>query len=284
MAGVSLTVSGLHRTLGPEPRWYVEVARVAEQAGVTQLLLPDHVVLGERLDRYPYGTFPGGQEDPWLEPLTMLAAIAAATSCIRIGTGVLIAPLRPAALLAKQVATLDDLSGGRVDLGVGVGWQPEEYEAVGLDFADRWNLLDSTLRTCRTLWESDGGPIWCRPRPAQGRLPVWFGAAATPALARRVAEVGDGWLPMANLPPDQVSAGIARLKEAMADAGRDPAGLRVRAGLPREAADIETLLGTGVTLFSVGLGRDLRTLPDIQAHLGRVMGRAAGWSSRPARS
>src|SRR5262245_900183 len=102
---------------------FVDLARAAEDAGVDRIVVVDHVVMGTHTDAYSWGTFPTPPESPWFEPMTMLAAIASATRRIRLATGILIAPLRPAALLAKQAATLDVISGGRLDLGVGTGWQ-----------------------------------------------------------------------------------------------------------------------------------------------------------------
>jgi probable F420-dependent oxidoreductase len=274
--GLSLTVSGLHRTLGPDPRHYVEVARIADDVGFAQVVLADHVVMGERTDRYPYGAFPFEPDEPWLEPLTMLAAIAAATSHVRLGTGILIAPLRGATLLAKTVATLDALSGGRVDLGVGVGWQPEEYHGAGLPFDRRWARLEDTVGACRALW-SDGPAsfssetvsferIWCRPRPVQDRLPVWFGATATERTARRIAALGDGWMPLSAGEPAEVAAGVTLIGDAYRAAGRDPADLRVRTGLPVVRGDggidldatmgaVAPLVEAGATSFAVNLRR-----------------------------
>src|SRR5882724_8159151 len=143
-----LGVYGLETLFGGDPRGLIEVARHAESAGVDQINITDHVVMGARTDRYPFGKFPVPPEYPWFEPLTMLAAIAGVTSSIRLGTGVLITPLRPAVLLAKIAATLDVVSGGRLDLGVGTGWQREEYDAVGLDWDKRGQLLSDTLAAC----------------------------------------------------------------------------------------------------------------------------------------
>src|SRR4051812_12477479 len=162
----------------------LDIARVAEDAGVDRMVVTDHVVMGRNTDAYAWGRFPTAPDGPWLEPLTCLTAMAAVTTRVRLATGIVIAPLRPAAVLAKTVATLDVLSGGRVDLGVGVGWQKEEYAALGLDFTARGQLLDDTIGACRVLWSqlpaSYRSPsvafedIFCSPRPAQLRLPVWF--------------------------------------------------------------------------------------------------------------
>jgi probable F420-dependent oxidoreductase len=295
--GLSLTISGLHRTLGPDPRHYVEVARIAEDVGFAQVVLADHVVMGERTDRYPYGSFPFESDEPWLEPLTMLAAVAASTATVRLGTGILIVPLRGATVLAKTVATLDALSDGRVDLGVGVGWQPEEFDAAGVPFDRRWSRLEDTLGACRALW-ADGPAsfssetvtlegIWCRPQPVQSRLPVWFGANATERTARRIAELGDGWMPLAAASPEEIGAGVDRIADAYRAAGRDPAGLQVRTGLPlvRGADGIDLgatmdavgpLVEAGATSFAANLRR-MATPEDARPWLESV---AAAWSRR----
>lgn len=265
---LSLTISGLHRHFGDDHRVVVEVAERAEAAGFDQVVLPDHVVMSANVGPYPYGDFPYPPGDPWVEPLTTLAAIAGATSTVRLGTGVLITPLRPAALLAKTVATLDNLSGGRVDLGVGLGWQREEYDAVGVPWARRWSRHDDTIRACRALWAGRGEPVsfhsetvsfdevWCEPAPAQERIPIWFGAKATPALAARLAEQGDGWLPLGRLRPEDVVAESAVLREGFAAAGRDPSTLGIRVGLPLARAAAGTSGPEVVEGFDLAASRD----------------------------
>jgi len=314
--GISIMPSGLYRILGPGLQHTIEVARIADAAGVDELLLGDHVVMGERTDRYPYGPFAwppdgvyddpatvpagekiGSDEPAWPEPLTVLAALAAATKRLRLGPGVLLAPLRPAALLAKTVATLDVLSGGRVELGVGVGWQPEEYAALGLRFRDRWQRLDDTLRACRALWEQvppvsfasptvnfDG--VYCMPQPLQRRLPIFFGARATAALARRVAELGDGWFPLAAKSNEEVAAGAAMIKAALRAVGRDPASLAIRVPLalrrnrsgsidaPGTMAAVPALVEAGATLLWVVIGPHpgLRSMRDVASFIEAVAG------------
>src|SRR6478735_1891948 len=195
---LSVTVSGLDRLFGDDLAAVVDVAAMADDLGVDQLVFPDHVAIGPRLDRYPYGAkFPYPPGEPWLEPLTALAAIAGATSRVRLGTGVLIAPLRPVLLLAKTVATLDVLSRGRIDLGIGTGWQREEFVEPGMEFVGRTARMDDAIRACRTLWESEppvsfSSPtisfdeIWAEPRPAQARIPVWYGGALTDRMVARI--------------------------------------------------------------------------------------------------
>ena len=173
----------------------VDLAQQAERAGVDSILIPDHVVMSDQTQRYEWGAFPLPIETPWLEPMTVLAAIAGATKRVRLATGILNAPLRPAALIAKTVATLDVLSQGRVDLGVGTGWQKEEFDACGFDYENRGRILTDAIAACRALW----GPsptdfesetvrfenIWCEPKPVQeGGVPVFF-SGTLPSFASR---------------------------------------------------------------------------------------------------
>ncbi len=272
---ISVTVSGISRLFGSDPAGVVEAARVADAAGIDQLALPDHLAIGSRTDRYPYGRFPLPADEPWLEPLTTLAAMAAVTERVRLATGILIAPLRPALLLAKTAATLDVLSRGRLDLGVGVGWQPEEFEGAGVPFASRARRMDDTLRACRALWrdapasfESETvrfAELRCLPHPVQpGGPPIWFGVAATPRNARRIAELGAGWMPI--LPePGALDDGLAVVREAWAAAGRAPGTLGVRLGAPiatgadgrpdleRTLSELPRLAESGVTVAAFPL-------------------------------
>jgi probable F420-dependent oxidoreductase len=278
---VSVTISGFTRLFGNDLRAVVEAARVADAAGVHQLVVPDHVVMGTRTDRYPFGRFPYGPEEPWPEPLIVLAAIAAATERVRLGTGILISPLRPAVLLAKTAATLDQVSHGRLDLGVGIGWQREEYAAEGLAFADRRTRFADQLRACVALWTREPPvsfesstvsftDIWCEPRPAQhGGVPLSFGTAATPEMVDLMAELAAGWLPIHTTTPEELLDGLDRLRRAYRVAARDPAGLHVRETLrpvvddhgrldgPATLAAAQPLAERGIAMASVGLGRNL---------------------------
>jgi len=238
---VSLTVSGLSR-LWPDLSGLVEFARIAEANGIDQILMTDHVVMGPHTERYPYGPFPMAADEPWPEPLTVLAAIAGATESIRLGTGVLIAPVRSAPLLAKTAATLDALSGGRLDLGVGTGWQREEYEAVGIPFEGRYGRMMDVLRGCRELWKGEPctfrsktvsfEEVSCLPRPAQeGGPPLWFGLALTERNVPRIVELGAGWMPI-DSDPAGIAKGVATLEQAFAAAGRDFSRFGVRAHAP----------------------------------------------------
>lgn len=296
---VSVTISGLAALFGDDLGAVLDIAGIADEVGIDQLVLPDHVIIGPRTDRYPFGRFPYPPEEPWFEPLTALAAIAGATSRVRLGTGVLIVPLRPAVLLAKTAATLDVLSRGRLDLGVGTGWQPEEFDALGTPFEGRARRMDDALRACRALWTQmppvsftsetlSFDDVWCEPRPAQaGGVPLWFGGGATAATARRIAELGVGWLPIGVMAPAELAQGIDLMSEAFVAAGRDPATIGVRAGLAMvldndrnldiEAtwAPVAALAQLGVTTVSVALGRFLRSRDDIEPFFRQLVEAAA---------
>jgi alkanesulfonate monooxygenase SsuD/methylene tetrahydromethanopterin reductase-like flavin-dependent oxidoreductase (luciferase family) len=146
---ISVTVSGVRRLFGNDLSQLIEFAKRAEDAGIDQIAMTDHLAIGPHTDRYPYGAFPFPNDEPWPEPLVTLAAMAGATRRIRLATAVLVAQLRSALSLAKSLATLDALSGGRVDFGVGVGWQKEEFDASGIRFGARTARMMDGLRAAR---------------------------------------------------------------------------------------------------------------------------------------
>ena len=250
-----------------DPETLVHIAEQAEACGWDGVILSDHVVIGRRTDRYPWGKFPFAPEAPWLEPLTVLTAIAARTNTLELSTGILIVPLRPAALLAKTVATLDRLSGGRVVLGVGTGWQQEEFDAQGLEFARRGQILTDFIGACRALWTESPASfasesvrfddVWCEPKPIRlGGPPVLFSGTLTPRNVRRIVGLGDGWIPIMGATGDDVAAGVELLRSAYAGAGRDPATLEVRAPLPMvrsaSALDVEATIAGVAPLIAIG--------------------------------
>lgn len=252
-------------------------AHVLESAGFDRVLVSEHIAFGMNMDAYSDpgvggtagGRQPTGPDGDWLEPLTVLTYLAARTERIRLGTNILLAALRPAAVLAKTVATLDVLSGGRVDLGVGVGWQREEYDVAGVDFAKRGAILDQTLEVCTRLWQhsevSYASPelsfdrIHQMPKPLQpGGVPIWVSGTVNRAVARRLARFGKYWIPWGQDARD-IAEGIGRMRAAVERAGGDPHGfgvtgsLRVkadaddRADLAAVAADAAALAKAGVT-------------------------------------
>lgn len=289
---LSVTVSGVGRLFGGDLRGLLDAARAADEAGVGQLAITDHLAIGPRTDRYPYGRFPFGADEPWPEPLVTLAAIAGVTRRLRLATGVLIAPLRPPLLLAKSAATLDVLSGGRLDLGVGVGWQREEFAGSGVAFAERWARLEDTLRACRALWRdvpaSFDSPsvrfegLRCEPRPVQrGGVPIWLGLAATAANLPRLVELADGWMPMES-GPGALAADLARVHAALRAAGRDPAAFGVRAHAPlvpgaggrpdleRTLAGLPALREAGASVASFALAAFCREPGEVRPFLERL--------------
>jgi probable F420-dependent oxidoreductase len=293
---ISLVVSGLSRLYGGDLAGLLETARRAEDAGFDQIAVTDHLAIGPRTDRYPYGRFPFANDEPWPEPLTTLAAMAGATSRIRLCTGVLVAPLRPALLLAKTAATLDVLSGGRLDLGVGAGWQAEEFAGAGVPFAARGARMDDTLRACRVLWREAPASfasetvrfesLWCLPRPLQpGGPPLWIGGALSARNLARLVEYGAGWMPVAPS-LEELREGRAKIVAACAAAARDASeiGLRGAVAPVRGAGggvDVErslevlpSLAEAGATLVSFALAAFARSREEIAPLLARI-GRAA---------
>lgn len=266
-------------TDGPQHDWRatLDAASAMDVAGVDRVVVSDHLVFGENLDAYADasiggqagGRQPTGPDGSWLEPLTVLTAIAATTTRIRLGTAILLAALRRPAVLAKQLATLDVLSEGRVDLGVGVGWQREEYEAVGLSFEGRGRLLDHTLEVCQTLWtqtrasysapELSFDAIHQMPKPVQpGGVPVWVSGTVNNAVARRIARFGSGWIPWGPAYADIRNA-IAAMKDKVFEFGGDPTDLQVQGiatvvkrsdrsiDVPATMALVPELVAAGVT-------------------------------------
>lgn len=230
-------------------RSMMDRALAADDAGIDRVTVSDHVVMGENLDQYGRpevggitgGVQPTGPEGQWLEPLTTLSVIAGATSRVRLGTNVLLAALRRPIVLAKATATLDVLSGGRLDLGVGVGWQREEYEASGLSFTERGRLLDHTLEVLRGAWQDSPTShdserltfdrVYVQPQPLQpGGVPVWVSGTINPRTLRRIARFGSAWIPWGD-DIKHPAAGLARIHEALAEAGRSAEGFRVQGRL-----------------------------------------------------
>lgn len=274
---------------------FVDLGRAADDVGVDRVVVVDHVVMGENTDKYVWGKFPVPPDAPWYEPITMLTAIAAVTERVRLATGILIVPLRPAAFLAKQIATLDQLSNGRVDLGVGTGWQREEYEACGFDFDQRGQLLTDALAALQVLWRDTPAAletptlsfrdIYCEPKPVQtGGVPIWVAGTLNRRNLDRLVRFASGWIPIMGATIDDIAAGAKQIGEAWTAAGRDPAGLKVQApiriamddnGKPDIARSMESipeLVAAGATDVNVTLRafcRDVADAPAVMAELVR---------------
>jgi len=210
-----------------------DVARAADEAGVDRLVVVDHVVMGDDTSGYQWGRFPTAPDEPWLEPLTVIATMAAVTTRVRFGTGVMLAGLRRPAVLAKTAATLDVLSGGRLELGVAVGWQRSEYQAAGLRWEDRGRLLDDALGMCRALWRGEISGVYCEPRPVQpGGVPFWIAGPLHQANLRRLVTHGDGWIPIMGATIDDVRVGLLTIRQAFEAVGRPWTEFEVQGSVP----------------------------------------------------
>lgn len=222
----------------------VAMAQRVEAVGCESVWVGDHLVWPETIESpYPYsssGAAPLRADQPFHDPLILLTAIAASTERIRLATGVYILPLRPPLVTARAVASLDEVSGGRTILGVGIGWMREEFEAVGADFDHRAAVTDETVAMLRTLWgESPGSfdgayvkvpPVYMEPRPPQGAaLPIHVGGETDRALAR-VARLGDGWVTMRQT-AQSLEPKVALIERLRQEAGRD-APVEVTARVP----------------------------------------------------
>jgi probable F420-dependent oxidoreductase len=220
--------------IGDDPVLVRDFAQIAEGLGYTHLLVFDHV-LGAGLARRPdwRGAYHAGHA--FHEPFVLFGYLAGLTARIELVTGVLVLPQRQTALVAKQAAEVDVLSGGRLRLGVGVGWNDVEYEALGEDFRDRGRRIEEQIALLRALWTNpvvDFEGRWHRisdaginPLPAQQPIPVWLGGQAEPVL-RRIGAMGDGWFPQM-LPAAAAAEMLDRLRGYAADAGRDPGQIGV---------------------------------------------------------
>jgi probable F420-dependent oxidoreductase len=228
------------------PDKVVELAREIEAIGYDDLAMFDHVIMGYATETRRAPMYPS--QMPILEALVTLGFVAAVTSRIGLSTEVLVLPQRQAVLVAKQTSTLDTLSGGRMRLGIGVGWQETEYEALGEDFAGRGQRMDEAVELMRSCWGEEridrqgqrfrADVIAMEPKPPQGAgLPLWIGGGS-PAALRRTGRLGDGW--MGSLTGDDAKdrAAIDEIRRHAEAAGRDPMAIGLQAMLappPRDA-------------------------------------------------
>jgi probable F420-dependent oxidoreductase len=210
-----------------------EMARTLEQAGFESLWVSDHVVLPEQIgSRYPFaedGRATWSTSTPYFDAVVALALIAAATETAEFGTAVLVLPLRNAVVVAKQLASLDVVSGGRVKIGVGAGWLAEEFVALGVDFERRGPHLEESIATLRAAWSGRlPGDVLSLPTPVHD-IPVLVGGHGKPAL-RRAGSIGDGWLGQQSLgaiDAAEIEAARATAEASARAAGRDPDALQV---------------------------------------------------------
>lgn len=270
----------------PDGAGAARLARLAEAAGFDSVFAVDHVVLPDSYDStYPYaagGRLPGNQFSAMPDPLIWMAFAAAATTRLRLMTGVIILPLRNPLVLAKQVATLDRMSGGRIELGIGVGWLREEFEALGVPFAARGRRADEYVAAMRALWREESASfagefvrfegVSCSPKPVARAVPIIVGGHSE-AAARRAGRLGDGFFPSIGAQVDTMPL-LEVARRAAAEAGRDPAAVEMLTGCPGAlpgsgqdplaAVEERRKQGIGRLVLPVG-----RFMPDLEESLPR---------------
>ncbi len=247
-------------------------ALAAEDLGFDYLLAFDHVVGANPANPGPWQQGPYDYTTMFHEPLVLFGHLAAVTERIAFATGILILPQRQTVLVAKQAAEVDVLSGGRLRVGVGVGWNPAEYQALDMDFHSRGRREAEQVQVLRKLWtrrlvEFDGEfhhlpDVGLHPLPIQRPIPLWFGGGAE-AVLRRMAKLGDGWMPNHQL-LDSLAENLTRLRGYIREAGRDPGafGVDVRIDARRwrqetwaEALErLRAMQVTHVCINTMGLG------------------------------
>jgi probable F420-dependent oxidoreductase len=276
--------------IGSDPLVIRDYAQAAEELGYAHILAYDHV-LGANPDRPEGFRGPYTSESPFHEPFVLFSYMAGFTRQIEFAPGIIILPQRQTALVAKQAATLDVLSGGRLRLGVGLGWNKIEYIALGEDFHNRGRRIEEQVTLLRKLWTQplvtfqgrwhnipDAG---INPLPVQRPIPIWFGGRADAAL-QRAARLGDGWMP--NLPtPEQTRPSVEKLHGYLRQAGREPAGFGIEPRLAYGSGDPgewETLIrdwqALGATHLSLNTMRHGFETPSAHLDALRRFAEAAG--------
>ncbi len=234
----------------------VELVQAAETAGFDSVWTVEHTVVPHGYQsQYPYaagGKLPGGDGDFVLpDPLIWMAYVAAATKTIKLGTGVLILSQHNPVITAKQVATLDQMSGGRVLLGVGVGWLKEEFDVIGAPFHERGKRCDEYIEVMRAFWQQDRPTFegkffrfkdaYMRPKPARGTVPIIIGGHSE-AAAKRAGRLGDGFFPARGASREL----IALVRRTAEQHGRDPAAIEITTSLPDDLEDLKALAEIGI--------------------------------------
>ncbi|MCB1746769.1 MAG: LLM class F420-dependent oxidoreductase [Gammaproteobacteria bacterium] len=280
--------------VGPfsDPRLFSHLATSAEQHGVESLWTVEHVVIPVGYEAtYPYdesGKIPMPNNTPLPDPLLPLAYAAAITTKIKLATGILILPQRHPFYVAKEAATLDQLSGGRFILGIGVGWMHDEFEALGIPFAERGPRTDESIRALRSLWKGEPEAFECEyfrwnavemnPKPVQKNgVPIVIGGHSK-ASARRAARLGDGFFPGVGT-PQEVTALKQVMAEECAKIGRDPNEIEITAVMGADdPALVEGMAAAGVSrlLAAYDMGSGKFAPGDIDAWLDGLASRHIG--------
>ncbi len=270
----------------PDAKGAARLGRLAEDAGFDALITVEHVIWPSAYSSaYPYapsGKIPGNPSTPLPDPLIWMAWVAATTSRIKFMTGIVILPQRNPLVLAKEVATLDSMSGGRIELGIGVGWLKEEFDALGVPWERRGKRADEYVGAMRALWAGDDAcfsgefvsfkGVSSNPKPPRGSVPIVVGGHS-PAAAERAGRLGDGFFPL-NAGQGEIGTLIQMMRRAADAAGRDAGAITVTttcAGLsPKAGGDlrpaIEERAREGVTRVIVPVSS---FLPDLEESLAR---------------
>ena len=244
-----------------DPKQAIALLQAAEEAGFESAWTVEHIVVPEGYQSaYPYsptGRMPGKEWEFALpDPLMWMAYVASATTRIKLATGVIILPEHNPVLCAKQVATLDHMSGGRVILGVGVGWLKEEFDALGVPFESRGRMTDEYIAAMRELWTADKPSFagefvrfdkaHMRPKPARGLVPIVIGGH-TKAAARRAGRLGDGFFPARGTTPELLDL----VRQTAREHGRDPDAIEITVSAPDDLETIPDLARAGVHRVTV---------------------------------
>jgi probable F420-dependent oxidoreductase len=252
--GIGFATSGAFS----DPKLLGHLATTAERCGFESLWSVEHVAIPVKHLPYPGtkdGQMPGGDDVPIPDPLIPLAYVAAITKTIKLATGVLILPQRHPIYTAKEVATLDVLSGGRVMLGIGSGWMEEEFESLGINFHHRGARTDEAIQALRALWSSgpssfEGkhfkfGPLHSNPKPIHHNVPIHVGGNS-PAAARRAGRYGDGFFPNA-VNPERLKELFAMVRSEAQKAGRNPESIEFSCMRSGNGIDLKLLADIGVS-------------------------------------
>jgi probable F420-dependent oxidoreductase len=275
----------------PDAADAMRLVRLAEAAGFDSVFAVDHVVIpDDYASTYPYsstGRLPGGRATAFPDPLIWIAHAAAATTRLRFMTGVIILPQRDPLVLAKQVATLDHLIGGRFELGIGVGWLKEEFAALGVPFERRGRRTDEYVAAMRALWREDGAShagefvkferVSCNPKPVRGAVPIVVGGH-TEAAARRAGRLGVGFFPSIGSQVDTAPL-LDVVRRAAEAAGRDPAAVEIIMGCPDAlpgsgkdpAAAVEARMRLGVGRIALPVGAFMPNLEETLPRFGEMV-------------
>jgi probable F420-dependent oxidoreductase len=235
--------------IGADPYYIKDYAQAAEELGFSHILAYDHVI-GANLTSRPGWKPPYSHLDIFHEPFVLFGYLAGVTKKIELVTGIIILPQRQTVLAAKQAAALDVLSGGRLRFGIGIGWNPVEYEALGENFKNRGRRCEEQIEVLRKLWTqelvsfegrwhkiTDAG---IKPLPVQRPIPIWFGGSDERAL-RRLGKLGDGWFPLLG-PDEKCRALIEKIRSFATEAGRNPDAIGIEGRIPYGKGDPEAWL------------------------------------------